>query len=77
VVIQQILSGRLPAPVAYDQPEDEWVVVLSGAAVLEVGPRERMDLTSGDWVLLPAHVPHRLVEMRPGTSWLTLHARSD
>jgi cupin 2 domain-containing protein len=77
VVIQQILSGRLPAPVAYDQPEDEWVVVLSGAAVLEVGPQGRMDLTGGDWVLLPAHVPHRLVDTRPGTSWLTLHARSE
>jgi cupin 2 domain-containing protein len=75
VVVEQILSGVLASPVAYDQLEDEWVVVLSGDAVLEIGD-ERLDLTTGDWVLLPARLPHRLLETRPGTSWLALHARS-
>jgi mannose-6-phosphate isomerase-like protein (cupin superfamily) len=41
--------------------------------VLEVGD-ERVELGGGDWILLPAHVPHRLVVTRPGTSWLALHA---
>lgn len=72
-VIEHIVSGNLAAPVDYDQAHDEWVVVLDGAAVLEV-EGERVDLGSGDWVLLSAHVPHRLVETLPGTSWLALHA---
>jgi cupin 2 domain-containing protein len=75
VVVEQILSGALPAPVAFDQPDDEWVVVLSGDAVLEIA-EERVVLTTGDWVLLPARLPHRLIETRPGTTWLALHARS-
>lgn len=73
VVVEYTLSGELSAPVTYDQAHDEWVVVLDGAAVLEVDG-ERMDLRIGDWILLPAHVPHRLVETRPGTRWLALHA---
>ena len=71
-VVEQILSGALTAPVNYEQPHDEWVVVLHGRAILEVAG-ERLDLKSGDWVLLPAHVPHRLVETLQGTSWLALH----
>ena len=74
VVIEQILSGRLAAPKRYDQAHDEWVLVLSGRAVLEIGG-DRLELTVGDWVQLPAHVPHQLLETRPGTSWLALHDR--
>jgi cupin 2 domain-containing protein len=73
VVIEQILSGSLPAPLSYDQDHDEWVVVQTGGAVLEVDG-ERLDLGAGDWVLLRAHERHRLIEVRPGTSWLAMHA---
>ncbi|HUJ66586.1 MAG TPA: cupin domain-containing protein [Acidimicrobiales bacterium] len=76
VAIEHILSGTLPSPVDYDQSHDEWVLVLEGGAVLEVRG-ERFDLGRGDWVLLPAKVPHRLVETRPGTSWLAVHCFSD
>jgi cupin 2 domain-containing protein len=71
-VVELILSGRIPLPVDYDQPHDEWVAVLDGAAVLLVDD-EPVVLSSGDWILLPAHVPHRLVEVEPGTRWLALH----
>jgi cupin 2 domain-containing protein len=74
VVVEQILSGAMAAPVDYDQDHDEWVVLLSGGATLDVGD-ERLDLAAGDWVLLPAHVQHRLVETVPGSTWLALHAR--
>jgi mannose-6-phosphate isomerase-like protein (cupin superfamily) len=73
VVVDQILSGRLDGPVDYRQDTDEWVVVLDGGATLDV-EGERMHLTAGDWVLLPAHTPHRLVETEAGTSWLTVTA---
>jgi cupin 2 domain-containing protein len=72
VLIEQTLAGALPSPVDYNQSHDEWALVLDGAAVLEVGDR-RFDLVPGDWVLLPANVPHRLVESQPGTSWLAVH----
>jgi cupin 2 domain-containing protein len=73
VVVEQILSGALAAPVDYDQDHDEWVLLLSGGATLEVGD-ETLDLVGGDWVLLAAHVRHRLVQTVPGTSWLAVHA---
>ena len=69
--IEQILSGRIDAPVDYLADVDEWVVVLEGRAVLEVAGAS-LTLGPGDWVLLPARVPHRLVETDAGTNWLTV-----
>lgn len=71
LVVEQILSGVVE-PVDYVQDQDEWVVVLDGAAVLEVDG-EHCDLARGDWMLLPAGTPHRLVSTRPGTNWLAVH----
>ena len=70
-VVEEILSGRLDGPVDYVQDQDEWVAVLEGGAVIEVGD-EHLQLGEGDWVLLPAAVPHRLVETTPGTRWLAV-----
>ncbi len=72
-VVEHILSGSLPSPLDYDQDHDEWVVLLNGGAVLEVGG-ERLDLVAGDWLFLPAHVTHRLIETLPETSWLAVHS---
>ena len=70
-VVDQILSGPLDRPVDYRPETDEWVVVLDGRATLDVGD-EQLVLEPGDWVLLPARTPHRLVETEPGTNWLTV-----
>jgi hypothetical protein len=35
---------------------------------------DTLDLNAGDWVLLRARVPHRLLETVPGTTWLAIHA---
>jgi cupin 2 domain-containing protein len=74
-VVEQILSGRLGAPVDYVQDHDEWVVVVEGGAALEVDGVEH-ELTTGDWLLLGAKVPHRLVRTEPGTSWLVVRQAS-
>jgi mannose-6-phosphate isomerase-like protein (cupin superfamily) len=71
VDVAQILSGRLDAPVDYLADVDEWVVVLEGRASLEVAG-EPVELRAGEWVLLPAGTPHRLVDTAPGTNWLTV-----
>jgi len=73
VVVDQILSGRLDGPVDYFPDVDEWFVVLHGRATLDVED-ERLYLEPGDWVLIPAGTPHRLVETAMGTNWLTVTA---
>jgi cupin 2 domain-containing protein len=72
-VVEQILSGTFDAPQAYEQDHDEWVVVLAGGAVLEVEGVTH-ELVAGDWWLLPAGTPHRLVHTSPGTSWLAVRS---
>ena len=74
MLVQQILSGRNDEPTDYVQDDDEWVVVLDGAAVLEVGG-ERLELGPGEWVFLPAGVPHSVVRTERGTNWLAVHVR--
>jgi len=71
--VEQILSGRLDAPQSYAQDHDEWVVVLAGGAVLEVDGVAH-DLGAGDWWLLRAGTPHRLVHTEAGTSWLAVRS---
>ena len=72
VVVEQILSGRVDGPTDYLPDRDEWVAVLAGGAVLDVGG-EAVELGPGDWVLLPAGVAHRVVRVEEGTSWLAFH----
>ena len=74
--VEQILSGRLAAAVDYRQDHDEWCLVLAGGAVLDVDDVTHT-LSPGDWLLLPAHVPHRLVRTEPNTSWLVVRASHD
>ena len=71
-VVEQILSGRLEQPADYVQAHDEWVVVLAGAATLEVGG-EPVELAARDWLFLPSGLAHRLVRTEPGTDWLAVH----
>jgi len=72
LVVEQILSGAGDVPVEYLQNHDEWVIVLAGAAGLDVGGEE-IELRPGDWAFLPGGVPHRLLRTSAGTSWLAVH----
>ena len=80
VRIERIVSGGQSSPPAfwYDQPEGEWVVVLSGEARLrfedEAQPRT---LGPGDFVDIPAHRRHRVEWTHPDepTVWLAVHYR--
>ena len=45
----------------YDQDENEWVVVLKGAAKLVFeGKEDSIDMGPGDFVNIPAHRKHRV-----------------
>jgi len=72
VRIEQIVSSSSPDLAPYDQPQDEWVVLLTGDATLEVAG-ERLELCAGDHVLLPAHTPHRVLRTSHGAHWLAVH----
>ncbi|MGD0741951.1 MAG: cupin domain-containing protein [Acidimicrobiales bacterium] len=76
VVIEQILSGELVAPVDHDQPHDEWVVLLDGRAELDL-EGERCALVPGDWIFIPRHTPHRLVRTDPGSRWLAVRSAGE
>jgi cupin 2 domain-containing protein len=61
----------------YDQEADEWVVLLSGSARLRLEGREDLlEMGPGDWVLLPAHLRHRVEWTDPVRDcvWLAVHA---
>ena len=75
VRVTQIVSGSLDGPSEFRQDHDEWVVLLDGRARLDVEGRE-MELGPGEWLLLPAQTPHRVLSTQPGTIWLALHATS-
>ncbi len=70
--IEQILSGAPEGPRSFIGEDDEWVVVLAGAARLELGGVASA-MEAGDWVLIPAGSPHVLHETAPGTLWLAVH----
>ena len=71
VVVEQILSGEIAAPVEYRQDHDEWVLVLAGGAKL-TADGTTITLSAGDWLLLPRDAPHRLDSTAPGTNWLVV-----
>lgn len=76
--IERIVSTGQASPPGfwYDQPEDEWVVLLSGAAGLRFESEvEARDLKSGDWLHIPAHVRHRVewTDAATPSVWLAVH----
>ena len=78
VRIERIVSRGHASPPGfwYDQPQDEWVVVLAGCAELvfaDDGPT--MLLAAGDYMHIPAHRRHRVAWTDPAraTVWLAVH----
>lgn len=78
VRIERIVSSGQSTPEGewYDQPQDEWVLLLTGSAGLvfegESGVRT---LRSGDYCMIPAHCRHRVAwtDAREKTVWLAVH----
>lgn len=56
----------------YDQAQHEFVLLVSGRAVLEFETGETVELGSGDWIQIDAHVRHRVAWTTPNdaTVWL-------
>lgn len=76
VRIERIVSrGQMSSPgFWYDQDEDEWVAVLTGAATLRFEETlEPLNLAPGDHVLIQAHRRHRVEATADPTIWLAVH----
>ena len=58
----------------YDQDQNEWVVVLKGAAKVRFEDAT-IEMTPGDFINIPAHRRHRVEWTTPDepTIWLAIH----
>jgi cupin 2 domain-containing protein len=84
VRVERIVSHGHATPPGqwYDQVQDEWVVVLAGAACLVIegqGGERELELGPFDAVFLPAHCRHRVSATDPEqpTVWLAVHCGGD
>ena len=77
VRIERIVSHAHASPDGfwYDQPHDEWVMVVRGEATLAFADGDSQTLTQGDWTLLPAHCRHRVASTTADTIWLACHMK--
>jgi cupin 2 domain-containing protein len=76
--VEKIVSFGHASPPGfwYDQPEDEWVLLLSGAARLRFeGEADAIDLGPGGYLNIPAGRRHRVDWTAPGVPsvWLAIH----
>lgn len=75
--IERILSTGQASPPGfwYDQPEEEFVLLLAGAALLRIEGEEATPLAPGEWLRLPAHCRHRVdwTSADPPAIWLAVH----
>ena len=75
--IERIVSHghSTPPDQPYDQDEDEWVLLIAGAARLWLDGAGEVALSPGDHVLIPAHRRHRVTWTSPEqpTIWLAVH----
>ena len=78
VRIERIVSRTHSSPPGfwYDQDENEWVVVLKGNAVLEFERGESVAMREGDYVAIPRHLKHRVMETKRETWWLAVHSQA-
>lgn len=78
LMIERIVSSGQTSPAGfwYDQPGGEFVVLMSGKAILRFeDPEIVMELEPGDWVDIPPHCRHRIesTQASPPTIWLAAH----
>ncbi len=76
--VERIVSHGQSSPAGfwYDQPQDEWVLVMRGQAKLEfAGEPEPLTMQPGDCVHITAHRKHRVAwtSADEPTIWLAIH----
>jgi len=72
LVIERISSSSHIPLTKYVQTQDEWVLLVQGAAEIEIDGKTK-SLKSGDYVFLPANTPHCVTSVSEGALWLAVH----
>lgn len=76
VKIERIVSYGQSSPEGfwYDQDDNEWVIIISGSAVVEYDDGSIHKLNTGDNLFIPAHQKHRVKETdkHNKTIWLAM-----
>ncbi len=76
ILIEKIVSSnKQDGKVSYNQDHDEWVMLLEGEAILEIGDEEK-SLKRGDFLLISKNTPHRVLQTKEGTLWFCVHIKS-
>lgn len=77
VHIERIVSRGQASPAAgwYEQPRNEWVMLVQGSARLAFADGREVDLGPGDWLEIPARQKHRVAWTDPEQEsvWLAVH----
>lgn len=77
VRIERIVSTGQKSPASgwYDQKDNEWVMVVKGAARLYFDDQTSVHLREGDFINIPAHRKHSVDWTDPHreTIWLAVH----
>jgi len=77
VCIERIVSKGHTSPASgwYDQPKNEWVMVLKGEAVIAFEDEPEIRLVAGSYIDIAAHKKHRVSWSDPDveTIWLAVH----
>ena len=75
--IERIVSQGHASPEGfwYDQPTDEWVILLQGKARIFFETDGETELITGNYLLIPAHKKHRVTytSMEPACVWLAVY----
>ena len=77
VKIERIISKRHRSPDNgwYDQQQNEWVIVLKGAAIISFADNSSISLKEGDYLNIKAHQKHKVSWTAADieTIWLAVH----
>ena len=78
--VERIVSHGHASPAGfwYDQPADEWVLIVTGAARVRFDGGDSVELTPGSYLLIPARRRHRVDWTHPDqpTVWVAVHVSS-
>ena len=72
ITINHIISNNIQNGQWYDQDEDEWLVLITGEAVLNFGDEE-VTLHKGDTFFIQRHRRHYVKKTSEDALWLTVH----
>lgn len=77
VKIERIVSKGHTSPETgwSDQENDEWVLLLKGAAILVFESGGEVNLAAGDYINIPARTKHKVTwtDREVETVWLAIH----